>query len=37
LFSKGKKNWHKKANNPFKGVKRRVIACNKKSLDVVFG
>jgi hypothetical protein len=36
LFSKGEKDWHKKANNPFDGVKRRVIACNKKKLDVVF-
>jgi hypothetical protein len=36
LFSKGKENWCKKANNPFEGVKRRVTTCNKEFLDVVF-
>jgi hypothetical protein len=36
LFSKGKEDWHKKTNNPSKGVKRRMITCNKESLDVVF-
>ncbi len=36
LFLKGKEDWHKKANNPSEGVKRRMIACNKESLDVVF-
>jgi hypothetical protein len=36
LFSKGKEDWCKKANNPFKNVKRRVTAYNKKYLDVVF-
>jgi len=36
LFSKSKEDWHKKANNSSKGVKKKVIAYNKKSLDVVF-
>ncbi len=36
LFSKGKEDWHKKANNPSTGVKRRMIAWNKESSDVVF-
>jgi hypothetical protein len=36
LFSKGKEDWHKKANNSSKGVKKKVTAYNKKSLDVVF-
>jgi hypothetical protein len=36
LFSKGKEEWRKKANNPSKSVKRRMTTCNKESLDVVF-
>jgi hypothetical protein len=36
LFSEGKEDWCKKVNNPSKGVKKTMIACNKKSLDVVF-
>ncbi len=33
---KGEKDWCKKANNPSKGVKRKVTACNKEFLDVIF-
>jgi hypothetical protein len=36
LFSKGKEDWCKMANNPSKGVKKTMITCNKESLDVVF-
>jgi small GTP-binding protein len=32
---KGKEDWRKKANNPSEGVKRRVTARDKESLDVV--
>jgi hypothetical protein len=36
FFSKGKEEWCKKANNPSKGVNRRMTTYNKESLDVIF-
>jgi hypothetical protein len=36
LFSKGKEDLCKKANNPSEGVKKKMIAYSKKSLDVIF-